>query len=76
MGSMPSKALKAKRPESGGTIEMDMQEESRLMDADKARTRSSADATASRRGTADLALSQVVTPRELSVPSSVIRSST
>ena len=36
MGSKPSNALKAKRPESGGTIEMDMQEQSRLMDADKA----------------------------------------
>lgn len=36
MGSKPSNALKAKRPESGGTIEMDMQEKSRLMDADKA----------------------------------------
>jgi hypothetical protein len=36
MGSKPSNALKAKRPESGGTIELDMQEKSRLMDADKA----------------------------------------
>jgi hypothetical protein len=36
MGSKPSNALKAKRPESGGTIEMDMQEKSGLMDADKA----------------------------------------
>jgi hypothetical protein len=36
MGSKPSNALKAKRPESGGTIEMDMQEKSKLMDADKA----------------------------------------
>ena len=36
MGSKPSNALKAKRPESGGTIKMDVQEKSRLMDADKA----------------------------------------
>ena len=35
MGSKPSNALKAKRPESGGTIKMDVQEQSRLMDADK-----------------------------------------
>ena len=76
MGSMPSKALKAKRPESGGTIGMDMQEESRLDGRRRSEDEMSADATASRRGTADLALSQVVTPRELSVPSSVIRSST
>jgi len=36
MGSKPSNALQAKRPESGGTNEMDMQEKSGLMDADKA----------------------------------------
>ena len=36
MGSKPSNALKVKRPESGGTIEIDMQEKSGLMDADKA----------------------------------------
>jgi len=36
MGSKPSNALKAKRPESGGTIKMDVQEKSGLMDAEKA----------------------------------------
>ena len=35
MGSKPSNALKAKRPESGGTIKLDVQEKSRLMDNDK-----------------------------------------
>lgn len=36
MGSKPSNALQANRPESGGTNEMDMQEKSGLRDADKA----------------------------------------
>ena len=35
MGSKPSNALKAKRPESGGTIKLDVQEKSKLMDNDK-----------------------------------------
>jgi hypothetical protein len=35
MGSKPSNALKAKRPETGGTIKMDVQEQSGLIDAQK-----------------------------------------
>lgn len=35
MGSKPSNALKAQRPETGGTIKMDVQEESGLIDAQK-----------------------------------------
>jgi hypothetical protein len=35
MGSKPSNALKAKRPETGGTIKMDVHEKSGLIDAQK-----------------------------------------